>query len=95
MYERVLWKMREKIRQRDYVVTTHADEEMYEDGLTIWDVEAAVLAGEIIERQRDHRSGEWKYVIQCTTSTGASMAVVAKFGYTEKVVIITVYRLEA
>ena len=54
MDEHVLRKSREKIRQRDYVVTTHADDEMYEDGLTIWDVEAAVLAGEIIERQRDH-----------------------------------------
>jgi Domain of unknown function (DUF4258) len=39
--------------QRDYVVTTHADEEMYEDGLSIWDVEEAVLAGEIVERQRE------------------------------------------
>lgn len=29
-------KMRDKIRQRDYVVTTYEDEEMSENGLTIW-----------------------------------------------------------
>lgn len=94
MHERVLRTMREKIRQRDYVVTTHADEEMYEDGLTIWDVEAAVHAGEIVERQRDHRSSDWKYVIHGKAATGVGMAVVAKIGYSQRVVIITVYLLE-
>jgi hypothetical protein len=87
--------MREKIRQRDYVVTTHADDEMYEDGLTIWDVEAAVLTGEIVERQRDRRSGDWKYVIHGKAKTGEGMAVVVKIGFSQKVVIVTVYLLEA
>jgi len=94
MYEHVLRTLREKIRQRDYVVTTHADEEMYEDGLTIWDVEATLLDGEIVERQRDHRSSEWKYVVHGEATTGAAMAVVAKIGYSQRVVIITVYLLE-
>ena len=94
MHERVLRTMREKIRQRDYVVTTHADEEMYEDGLTIWDVEASVLAGEIVERQSDRRSSDWKYVIHGKAATGAGMAVVAKIGSSQRVVIITVYLLE-
>jgi len=30
--------MREKIRTRQYVMTIHAEEEMDEDGLTIFDV---------------------------------------------------------
>jgi len=94
MYERVLRAMREKIRRRDYVVTTHADEEMYEDGFTIWDVEAAVLAGEIVERQRDRRSNDWKYVIHGRATTGAGVAVVARIGYSQRMVIITVYLVE-
>ena len=47
MYKRVLRKMQEKIRTRQYVATIHAEEEMSNDGLTIFDVERAVLMGEI------------------------------------------------
>ena len=35
--------MRDKIRSRQYVMTLHADEEMDEDGLSIFDVESAIL----------------------------------------------------
>ena len=52
--------MREKVRYRHYVMTLHAEEEMNDDDLTIFDVERALLTGEIIERQRDHKTGEWK-----------------------------------
>ncbi len=45
MYERILRKIREKIRSHDYVMTTHADEEMWEDGLSIQDIENAILGG--------------------------------------------------
>jgi hypothetical protein len=44
-------------------MTVHAEEEMSDDGLTIFDVERAILTGEIIERQQDHQSSEWKYLI--------------------------------
>lgn len=59
MHKRVLREMQEKIRQRQYVMTLHAEEEMADDGCTIFDVERAVLTGEIVERQQDHQSGEW------------------------------------
>ncbi|MFW6096843.1 MAG: DUF4258 domain-containing protein [Chloroflexota bacterium] len=36
---------------------------MADDELTIFDVERAILTGEIVERQRDRESGEWKYVL--------------------------------
>jgi hypothetical protein len=35
-----------------YVVTLHADEEMFDDGLTIFDIENAILTAQIEERQR-------------------------------------------
>ena len=34
MYERILRRMRQKVRALDYVVTAHAEEEMNDDDLT-------------------------------------------------------------
>lgn len=53
--------MREKVRKRQYVMTLHAEEEMNEDGLTIYDIERGILTGEILERQKDRVTAEWKY----------------------------------
>lgn len=58
MLESVLRRLRTEVRNRRYVVTVHADEEMDEDGLTIFDVESAVLTGRIVEQQRDRPTGE-------------------------------------
>ncbi len=84
--------MREKVRTRQYVMTLHAEEEMNDDELSIFDVERAILTGEIIERQRDRVTGEWKYLIEGRTVEEDEIVVVAKISVTGKVVIITVYR---
>lgn len=84
--------MRDKIRRRQYVLTLHADEEMDDDGLTIFDVESAILAGAIQERQRDRKMKESKYLVRGQTVDGAKIIVVAtKFGRSGKLVILTVY----
>jgi hypothetical protein len=57
MHERVLQRFRDRIRNLDYVVTVHADEEMDEDGLLVFDLENAVLTGDIVERQPRHENG--------------------------------------
>ncbi len=36
MYDRILKQMRDKVRTRQYVMTLHAEEEMDEDGLSIF-----------------------------------------------------------
>ena len=56
MFERLLKRMREKIRTRQYVMTVHAEEEMAEDDLTIFDVERCILSGEIVDKQKDPRN---------------------------------------
>jgi hypothetical protein len=84
--------MREKVRTRQYVVTLHAEEEMYDEELTIFDVESAILTGEIIERQKDYDTGEWKYPIKGQTLVNDQIVVVAKLSPTNKLVIITVYK---
>lgn len=63
--------MREKIRLRQYVMTVHADEEMDDDGLTIYDVENAILTGEIVERQKDRETSEAKFLVRGKTVDGA------------------------
>ena len=93
MFNRILDRMRLCIQKRYYVMTIHAEEEMNVDGLTIYDVESAVLTGRIVERQKDKETGEWKYKLRGTTVGKDEVELVAKFGATGKLVIITVYLL--
>ena len=93
MYQRILKQMRDKVRTRQYVMTVHAEEEMSDDELTIFDVERCILTGEIFERQKDAETGEWKYLIKGQTIAGGDIIVVTKMSLTGKMVIITVYRL--
>jgi hypothetical protein len=83
--------MREKVRTRQYIMTLHAEEEMNDDDLSIFDVEHCILIGTIVERQRDAMTTEWKYRIVGETFGGSRVEVVAKLGMTDKLVIITVY----
>ena len=73
-------------------MTTHAEEEMDNDGLTIFDVESVILTGEIVERQRDRKTRDRKYLVRGETVDGIrSAVVVSRFGPTDKLVIMTVY----
>ncbi len=88
----MLGGMRTKVRARQYVMTVHAEEEMDADGLSIFDVENAVLTGRIVRRQIDRPKGERKYLIRGRPLEGDDhVVVVAKMGPTGKVVFLTVY----
>jgi len=92
MPTRTLNRMRERIRRRLYLMTLHAEEEMDNDGLTIFDVESVILTGQIVEQQRDRTTGHRKYVVRGETLDGSrSAVVVSRFGPTDKLVILTVY----
>jgi hypothetical protein len=92
MFDRVLKRMRELVRARKYVMTIHAEDEMDADGLSIYDIESAVLTGQIGERQRDLASMEWKYLVNGQSLAGDKVTAVAKFGAMDKLVFITVFR---
>ena len=83
--------MREKIRSLEYVMTIHAEEEMANDNLSVFDVENGILTGEIVERQKDIETGEWKYLLSGKTLDGKDIIVVVKFSITDKMFIITVF----
>ena len=91
IYQRILRRFGECVRRHDYVVTTHAEEEMAADDFSILDVECGVLTGSVLERQPDDKSGESKYRIRGNTTAGAEIELVAKLGPTGRMVIITVY----
>jgi len=91
MFEQIRDRIREKIRSLEYVMTIHAEEEMENDALSIFDVENGILTGEIIERQKDRETDEWKYLLAGKTLDDADIVVVAKLSLTDKLVIITIY----
>jgi len=88
----VLQKLRESVRQHRYVMTLHAEEEMDDDGLSIFDIENAILEGQIFEKQRDEDRGEWKYLISGPTFDESLVIVVTRLRPSGKIVIITVFR---
>ena len=66
-------------------------DEMDEDVLSVFDVERAILTGEIMERQRDQATREWKYLVRGTAVDGRQIVVVSKLGPTDKLVVITAW----
>lgn len=91
MHERILDRLKECVRTRNYVVTLHADEELADEGLSILDVERAILDGRITERQKDADTAEWKYIVAGPIRQDEMMSVVVKLGPTGRMVLITVF----
>jgi hypothetical protein len=93
MLDRILRRMRKLVLAAEYVVTIHAGEEMEADGLVLFDIEHCILTGEVVEKQRDQRTLERKYLVRGNTLAGGRAVVVAKIGPTGKLVIVTAYLL--
>ncbi len=93
MHETILRQIQTSVRTGRYVMTVHAEEEMNDDALSIFDVEAAILNGAITERQQDDKTGEWKFLISGKSSAHISIEVVTKLRPNDVVVILTVYVL--
>jgi len=93
MFRRVLIRIREEIRNRQYIITEHARREMNEDLLTVYDIEHAILTGEILERQRDPKTLESKYRIRGRSLANEWIETIVKRTPTGKTVILTVYEI--
>jgi hypothetical protein len=92
MYEQTLKEMREKVRTRQYIMTLHAEDEMEDDELSIFDIESVILTGEIVERQKDQQPDQWKYILSGSCLSGKVACVVGRISITGKLVIITVFQ---
>ena len=86
-------QLRHLIRTLNYVVSTHAAEELEDDHLSILDLENVILTGQIAERQRDAQTRESKIVISGVTLDGDQAQTVVKAGVTGKLIVITAYVL--
>jgi hypothetical protein len=67
MSQRLLEQIRDALLNGEYDLTRHAIDEMAEDGLGIFDVESAILGGEIVKTQtthvgRDTRLSGWREI---------------------------------
>lgn len=91
MAQATISHFRHLIRTLNYVVSTHAAEELDDDNLSILDLENVILTGEISERQRDAQTREVKCVVAGITLDGATAEAVVKIGFTGKLIVITAY----
>lgn len=86
-------QLRHLVRTLNYVVSTHAAEELEDDNLSILDLENIILTGKITERQRDAKTRESKIIVSGVTLDGNHAQAVVKVGFTGKLIVITTYVL--
>jgi hypothetical protein len=89
----VIEKIREQIRNRDYFLSSHAEEEMAEDALERLDVENAILRG-AIDKKLTHDPRGTRYRIEGPALDGRRTHVICRFHEAGDLIIITVYAKE-
>ena len=91
MYPHILREIRAVVGRGEYAMSVHAENELAKDGFTEGDLEAAILNGKIVRRERD-RIGRPKYVIEGTAQDGRGLtAATQRFQTRRLVLIITAY----
>ena len=86
-------RIRDKVRFRKYDMSAHAMEEMAEDYLTILDVEAAVLSGQVIRVEKDDPRATKHVVVGTALDRQTPVGVVGRFASSGRYLIITVYEV--
>jgi len=84
----IIQEIKEKVRNNHYDYTLHAEIERKADDLTFYQIEAAILAGDILEQYPDDGRGESCLIAEFSENIPIHV-VCGKRG--EKVVIITAY----
>ena len=86
----VLEKIRQGIRDRDYYLSSHAEEEMAEDRFEREDLEYAILHGSV-EKKMTHDPRGTRYRIAGPAVDGRSMHVICRHRRIGGPIIVTVY----
>ena len=87
-----LQRIRQKITDRQYYLSSHAEEEMLDDELERIDVENAILKGRIEKKLSEDVRGT-RYRIEGPAGDGRIIQVLCRFRQDTNLVIITVYAL--
>ncbi len=91
--KRAIEKLRKLIREQEYEVSIHANEEMSNDALISIDVENAILTGKITKRLTKEARGV-RYEVTGESCDGRPVAVVCRILSTGWLRIITVFAVE-
>jgi len=91
--QRVPERIRDAVIRGEYDLTRHAVDEMAEDGLIIFDVESAILEGEIVNTEIDDPRGTRYTIVGLAQDGKTEVGVVGRFTETGIYLIITVYEL--
>ena len=86
----VIERIREKVRRREYFLSSHAEEEMAEDGFERADMECAILKG-VVEKRLTRDPRGTRYRVEGPAGDGRLMHVLCRFKTAGPLVIITVY----
>ena len=89
---RALQRIRQKIIERDYYLSVHAEEEMLDDFLERADIEHAILNGKIEKKLTEDIRGT-RYRIEGPARDGRVIHVVCRFRVFGNLIIITAYAL--
>ena len=90
--KRAIDKLR-TVKEQEYDISIHANEEMSNDALIIIDIENAILTGKITKRLTKEARGV-RYEVTGESCDGRSVAVVCRILSTGWLRIITVFALE-
>lgn len=89
----IIRKIRQKILNRDYYLSSHAEDEMLNDDLERHDVERVVLTGKINRKLVGDIRGT-RYRIEGSTKYGRKVRVICRYREDGSLIIITVYIVE-
>lgn len=93
MYDKILREMRIAAQAGRVRFTSHALDELDDDGLTTADAVNCILTGEIIEDQFDQQWEHTKYKFYGDSLAGGEIGLIARWDDRDKVIVITIFRL--
>jgi hypothetical protein len=88
----IIGNFRRKIALGLYELTSHAKEELENDGFTIGDCKSAVYSGKVVATQR-HGPGRTKQVIEGQALDGRNMHLICRLTESGKLRIITIFEV--
>jgi hypothetical protein len=88
----ILQQLRQKIRDRAYYLSSHAEDEMADDQLERSDIEHAILNGKI-EKKLTHDPRGPRFRVEGPAADGRIIHVICRLDENEELRIITVYAL--
>ena len=87
-----LQAIRQKVIEREYYLSSHAEDEMIDDNLERADIENAILRGRIEKKLTQDIRGT-RYKIEGPSKDGRTIHVICRFKEDGSLIIITGYAL--